>query len=318
MAIRELFPQIEPFNSGFLKVSSLHTIYYEEVGNKAGVPALFLHGGPGGGLTPDYRRFFDPAHYRVVLIDQRGAGKSTPHAELAENGTWELVGDIERVREALGVDQWIVFGGSWGSTLSLAYAVTHPDRVLGLILRGIFLCRQHEIDWFYQSGASHIFPDAWEGYLAPIPPAERGDLVGAYYRRLTGTDVEARLRCAAAWSKWEGATSWLIPDEKTIRDFESPEKALALARIECHYFKNKTFLNTDNFLLENVPKIRHIPGVIVHGRYDVVCPVSNAWDLHRAWPEAELTIVPDAGHAAMHVGTRSRLIEATEAFKRLG
>jgi proline iminopeptidase len=222
------------------------------------------------------------------------------------------------VRDALGIDKWIVFGGSWGSTLSLAYAVTHPDRVLGLILRGIFLCRQHEIDWFYQSGASHVFPDAWEGYVAPIPREERGDLVGAYYRRLTGTDVEARLRCAAAWSKWEGAASWLIPDEKTIRDFESPEKALALARIECHYFKNKTFFKTDDFLLENVAKIRHIPGVIVHGRYDVVCPVSNAWDLHRAWPEAELTIVPDAGHAAMHVGTRSRLIAATEGFKRLG
>jgi len=318
MTVRELFPAIEPYNSGFLKVSPLHTIYYEEVGNKSGVPALFLHGGPGGGLTADYRRFFDPAHYRVVLLDQRGAGRSTPYAELKENGTWELVADIERLRETLGIEKWVVFGGSWGSTLSLAYAVTHPERVLGLILRGIFLCRKEEIDWFYQSGASTIYPDAWEGYLEPIPPAERGDLLGAYYRRLTGSDREEQLRCARAWSKWEGATSWLIPDAKTIEDFESPEKAVALARIECHFFKHGTFFKSDNFLLENVGKIRHLPGVIIHGRYDVVCPIKNAWDLHRAWPEAELKIVPDAGHAAMHVGTRSRLIEATEAFKRLG
>lgn len=317
MDVRELFPEIEPYNTQFLKVSALHTIYYEEVGSREGVPVVFLHGGPGGGLTPDYRRFFDPKHYRVVLIDQRGAGKSTPHAELAENTTWDLVRDIERVREELGIRRWIVFGGSWGSTLSLAYAVTHPERVLGLIVRGIFLCRKQEIDWFYQCGASHIFPDAWEEYLAPIPQDERGDLLAAYHRRLTGDDLEARVKCALAWSKWEAATCYLIPNEQNIRDFEDPKRALALARIECHYFKNKIFFESDNFLLENVDKIRHIPGVIIHGRYDVVCPVSNAWDLHRAWPEAQLTIVPDAGHTAMHVGTRARLLEATETFKEI-
>jgi proline iminopeptidase len=273
--------------------------------------------GLGGGLSPDYRRFFDPAHYRVVLIDQRGAGKSTPHAELAENTTWDLVADIERVRAELGIRRWIVFGGSWGSTLALAYAVTHPEAVRGLIVRGIFLCRKSEIEWFYQSGASHIFPDAWEEYLAPIPRDERGDLLAAYHRRLTGPDQAEALRCALAWSKWEAATSWLVPNEQSIRDFEDPPRALALARIECHYFKNRIFFPSDDYLLENVGKIRHIPGVIVHGRYDVVCPVANAWDLHRAWPEAALTIVSDAGHAAMHPGTRRRLLQATEEFKRI-
>ncbi len=317
MSVRELFPKIEPYHSETLKVSALHTIYLEEVGNKAGAPILFLHGGPGGGLSDDYRRFFDPQHYRVVLIDQRGSGKSTPHAELAENTTWDLVRDIEAVREHFGIRRWIVFGGSWGSTLALAYAVTHPDRVLGLILRGIFLCRKKEIDWFYQEGASNIFPDAWDAYLAPIPAAERRDLVGAYHRRLIGKDEAERLRCAVAWSKWEASLTYLLPNEKTIRESEDPRKALALARIECHYFKHGTFFETDSFLLENVGKIRHIPGVIIHGRYDLVCPIANAWDLHRAWPEAELTIVPNAGHAGLEVGTRSRLLEATEAFKRI-
>jgi proline iminopeptidase len=314
---REFFPEIEPYRSAELKVSALHTIYYEEVGNPKGVPILFLHGGPGGGLTPNYRRFFDPGHYRVVLIDQRGAGKSTPYAELRENTTWDLVRDIEAVREALGIRKWIVFGGSWGSTLGLAYAVTHPARVLGLILRGIFLCRKLEIDWFYQEGASHIFPDAWEEYLAPIPPAERGDLVGAYYRRLTGPDEAERVRCAIAWSKWEASTMYLVPNEASIREHAEPKTALPLARIECHYFHYNTFFQTPNYLLESVPKIRHIPGVIIHGRYDLVCPIRNAWDLHRAWPEAELAIVPNAGHAAMEPGIRSRLIEATEAFKKI-
>jgi proline iminopeptidase len=317
MDVRDFFPEIEPYRTAQLKVSALHTIYYEEVGNPKGVPILFLHGGPGGGLTPNYRRFFDPAHYRVVLIDQRGAGKSTPYAELRENTTWDLVRDIEAVRETLGIGKWIVFGGSWGSTLALAYAVTHPQRVLGLILRGIFLCRKLEIDWFYQEGASHIFPDAWEDYLAPIPPAERGDLVGAYYRRLTGPDEAERSRCAVAWSKWEASAMYLIPNEASIHEHEEPKTALALARIECHYFQHHTFFETGNYLLEHVHKIRHIPGVIVHGRYDLVCPIRNAWDLHRAWPEAELAIVPNAGHAAMEPGTRSRLIEATEDFKRI-
>jgi proline iminopeptidase len=314
---REFFPEIEPYRSRYLKVSALHTIYVEEVGNPEGVPVVFLHGGPGGGLTPSYRRFFDPRYYRVVLFDQRGAGKSTPHAELRENTTWDLVRDIEKIREDLGIRRWIVFGGSWGSTLGLAYAVTHPERVLGLILRGIFLCRKLEIDWFYQEGASHIFPDAWEKYLAPIPESERGDLVGAYYRRLTGPSDEERLHCAIAWSKWEASTMYLIPNEGSIREHEEPEAALALARIECHYFQHGTFFETGNYLLEHVRKIRHIPGVIIHGRYDLVCPIRNAWDLHRAWPEAEFSIVPNAGHAAMEPGTRTRLIEATEAFKRI-
>src|SRR5579883_149984 len=317
MDIRELFPAIEPFRSKQLDVSALHRIYYEEVGNPEGVPILFLHGGPGGGLAPDHRRFFDPRHYRVVLIDQRGAGKSTPHAELRENTTWHLVDDIEAVREDCGIAKWIVFGGSWGSTLALAYAITHPEKVLGLILRGIFLCRKLEIDWFYQEGASHVFPDAWEDYLAPIPEGERGDLVAAYHRRLTGADEMERLRCAVAWSKWEASTMHLVPSDATIREHEDPRKALALARIECHYFANRIFFASDNFLLENIHRIRHLPGTIIHGRYDVVCPMRNAWDLHRAWPEAELIIVPDAGHTALEVGTRSRLLEATEAFKRV-
>jgi proline iminopeptidase len=317
MSITELFPEIEPYGTKRLKVSDLHTIFVEEVGNPKGVPILFLHGGPGGGLSAKHRRFFDPAHYRVVLIDQRGCGKSTPHAELRENTTWDLVRDIETVREDLGIRKWIVFGGSWGSTLSLAYAVAHPERVLGLILRGIFLCRKQEIDWFYQEGASNLFPDVWEDYLAPIPAAERGDLVGAYYRRLTGADEKERLRCAVAWSRWEASTMYLIPNEASIREHEEPERALALARIECHYFKHDTFFATDNYLIENVGRIRHIPGVIIHGRYDLVCPIRNAWDLHRAWPEAELTIVPDAGHTLFELGTRNRLLAATEAFKRI-
>jgi proline iminopeptidase len=317
MDYQDFFPEIEPYRTKHLRVSDLHTIYLEEVGNPEGVPILFLHGGPGGGLSSTYRRFFDPKHYRVVLFDQRGSGKSTPHAELVDNTTWDLVGDIEKIREELGIRRWIVFGGSWGSTLGLSYAVTHPERVLGLIVRGIFLCRKLEIDWFYQEGASFVYPDAWEKYLAPIPEAERGDLVGAYYRRLTGTHEEEKLRCAIAWSKWEASTMYLIPSEAAIQEHEEPRGALSLARIECHYFKHGTFFETGNYLLEKVHRIRHIPGVIIHGRYDLVCPIRNAWDLHRAWPEAEFSIVPNAGHAAMEPGTRSRLIQATEDFKRI-
>jgi len=317
MDLRDFFPEIEPYRTKRLKVSDLHTIYVEEVGNPEGVPVVFLHGGPGGGLSPSYRRFFDPGHYRVVLLDQRGSGRSTPHAELRENTTWDLVRDIEKIREDLGVRRWIVFGGSWGSTLGLSYAVTHPERVLGLILRGIFLTRKLEIDWFYQEGASYVFPDAWEKYLAPIPEAERGDLVGAYYRRLTGDNEAERLRCAIAWSKWEASTMYLIPNEASIREHEDPRAALSLARIECHYFKHGTFFETDNHLLETVHRVRHIPGVIIHGRYDLVCPMRSAWDLHRAWPEADFSIVPNAGHAGLEPGIRTRLIQATEDFKRI-
>jgi len=243
------------------------------------------------------------------------SGRSTPHAELRENTTWDLVRDIERIREDLGIRRWIVFGGSWGSTLGLSYAVTHPERVLGLILRGIFLTRKLEIDWFYQEGASYVFPDAWEKYLAPIPEAERGDLVGAYYRRLTGDNEEERLRCAIAWSKWEASTMYLIPNAATVREHEEPKAALSLARIECHYFKHGTFFEADNYLLESVHRIRHIPGVIIHGRYDLVCPIRTADELHQAWPEATYQVIPDAGHSAMEPGIRAALVSAMDRFK---
>lgn len=313
----ELFPEIEPFNKGMLKVSDIHTLYWEECGNPQGKPVVFLHGGPGGGVHPDYRRFFDPKTYRIVLFDQRGSGQSTPNAELRENTTWDLVKDIETIREMLKIDKWMVFGGSWGSTLALAYAITHPERTKALVLRGIFLCRPSEIQWFYQEGASQIFPDVWDEYLKPIPENERHDMVAAYYKRLTHENSDVRLQAAKAWSKWEAATSRLIVDPKAIDEFDDPEYALSFARIECHYFTNNAFFKTNNWLLENVAKIRHVPGVIVQGRYDVVCPARSAWELHKAWPEAKFTIVPDSGHAAMEPGTRSALIEATESFKHL-
>jgi proline iminopeptidase len=313
--MRTLYAPIEAYEQGSLKVSPLHTLYYEQCGNPAGTPVVFLHGGPGGGIVPDHRRFFDPDAYRAVLFDQRGAGKSTPHAALEENTTWDLVADIERLRTHLGIDRWVVFGGSWGSTLALAYAETHPDRVRALVLRGIFLCRPKEIRWFYQEGANAIFPDRWEEYLAPIAEAERGDLVRAYYRRLTSDDEAVRLAAARAWSGWEGSTLRLLPDAKVVADFEEPHKALALARIECHYFVHNTFLDADDWLLDHVGAIRRIPGVIVQGRYDVVCPTMSAWDLHRAWPEADLIIVPDAGHHALEPGTVDALIAAADRFR---
>jgi proline iminopeptidase len=313
----ELFPEIEPFKTEFLKASTLHEIYLEQSGKPDGQPILFLHGGPGGGTDPKHRRFFDPAHYRIILLDQRGCGKSKPTAELEENSTWELVHDLELVRKHLGFRDWILFGGSWGSTLALAYSVKHPSRVRGLILRGIFLCRKEEINWFYQEGASKIFPDLWEQYLAPIPESQRGDLIAAYHQQLTGSDKSVQLNAARAWSKWEGATSRLLPSESMVASFDDPKHALEFARIENHYFVNKAFFETDNFLLENAGNIRHIPGVIIHGRYDVVCPVKNAWDLKSAWPEAQLHIIPDAGHSAFEEGIQSALVDATEAFKNL-
>jgi len=313
--MRTLYAPSEPYEQGSLKVSPLHTLYYEQCGNPAGTPVVFLHGGPGGGIVPDHRRFFDPDAYRAVLFDQRGAGKSTPHAALEENTTWDLVADIERLRAHLGIDRWVVFGGSWGSTLALAYAETHPDRVRALVLRGIFLCRPKEIRWFYQEGANVIFPDRWEEYLAPIPVAERGDLVRAYYRRLTSDDEAVRLAAARAWSGWEGSTLRLLPDAKVVADFEEPHKALALARIECHYFVHNTFFDADDWLLDHVGAIRRIPGIIVQGRYDVVCPTMSAWDLHRAWPEADLIIVPDAGHHALEPGTVDALVAAADRFR---
>lgn len=312
---RALYDPIEPFDTGRLKVSDIHEIYYEQCGKPNGKPAVFLHGGPGGGLTPEYRQFHDPDAYRVVLFDQRGAGKSTPHASLEENTTWDLVSDIEKLREHLGIDKWQVFGGSWGSTLALAYAESHPDRVTELVLRGIFLCRPKEIKWFYQEGTSWIYPDVWEEYLNVISEAERGDMVSAYYRRLTGDDEGVKVAAARAWSIWEGSTSKLIFDPESIERFADPLFALAFARIECHYFMNNCFFPTDNHLIENVGKIRHIPGVIVQGRYDVVCPITSAWDLHRAWPEARLHITPDAGHSIMEPGNLTALVDATDRFR---
>ncbi|MGI9106677.1 MAG: prolyl aminopeptidase [Pyrinomonadaceae bacterium] len=313
--MRDLYPALEPYDQGMLPVSPVHSLYYEQSGNPEGLPVVFLHGGPGGGTVPDYRRFFDPAAYRIVLFDQRGSGHSTPHANLEENTTWHLVADIEKIREHLGIERWVVFGGSWGSTLALAYAQTHPERARALVLRGIFLCRPKEIRWFYQEGVSAIYPDLWEHYVKVIPESERGDMLGAYYRRLTSDDEAVRLEAARAWSIWEGSTSKLYPDQNLIANFGEAQFALAFARIECHYFTNHAFFETDNYLIENVEKIRRIPAVIVQGRYDVVCPMMSAWELHRAWPEAELKIIPDAGHSALEPGTRGALVEATDRFK---
>lgn len=315
--LRDYYPAIEPFNKGFLKVSELHNIYYEEVGNPKGKPVVFLHGGPGGGVSPDHRRYFDPAVYRIVLFDQRGAGQSTPCAELRENTTWDLVADTEKIRELLKIDKWVVFGGSWGSTLALAYAITHPSKVTALILRGIFLCRPSEIKWFYQEGASQIFPDVWDEYLKVIPENERHDLVAAYHKRLTHEDRDVRLQAAKAWSKWEAATSRLYMDATAVDEFEDPDFALSFARIECHYFTNNAFFKTNNWLIENIEKIRHIPGFIVQGRYDVVCPARSAWDLHKAWPEAKFEIIADSGHAASEPGTRSALVRAADECRSL-
>lgn len=312
---RTLYPVIEPNKTLRLKVDETHELYVEESGNPSGKPVVFVHGGPGGGTDAKHRQFFDPKHYRIVLFDQRGCGKSTPFASLERNTTWDLVADMERIRALLGIEAWQVFGGSWGSTLALAYAQKHPTRVTELVLRGIFLLRKREIDWFYQDGASHIFPDAWEGFLAPIPEHERGDLLNAYYRRLTSADEATRLAAAKAWSIWEGSTSNLYANPELVARTGTDEFALPFARIECHYFVNKGFFDTDDQLLTDVPKIKHIPAVIVQGRYDVVCPAESAWALHRAWPEADLKIVPDAGHAAMEPGIVHELVSATDRFR---
>lgn len=312
--MRSLYPAIRPYNSGFLQVSALHRIYYAEYGNPDGQPVVFLHGGPGGGSQPDYARYFDPQKWRIVLFDQRGCGQSTPFAELRENTTWDLVADIEAIRQQLNIQRWAVFGGSWGSTLALAYGIRHAERCTAFFLRGIFLLRKKEIDWFYQHGCSKIFPDAWVNYLAAIPAAEHGDLVQAYFRRLTSDDAAVRQAAARAWSTWEGATSKLIPDAQMIAHYGSDRFAEAFARIECHYFVNRGFLPTDNYLIEQVDALRHIPCVIVHGRYDVVCPVENAWELHQAWPESRLQMIADAGHSLSEVGIRDALIAATDAF----
>jgi proline iminopeptidase len=311
---RTAYLPLEPYQTGRLAVGAGHEIYWEQSGNPQGKPVLFVHGGPGFGTEPKQRQFFDPKAYRIILFDQRGCGKSTPSASLEENTTWDLVRDMEKLRELLGIEKWQVFGGSWGSTLGLAYAQAHPERVTELVLRGIFLLRKEEIEWFYQKGAHALYPDAWEGYLAPIPPAERGDLVRAYYKRLTSNDPALRQAAAKAWSVWEGSTSNLVPNSALVAKTGEDEFSLAFARIECHYFVHGAWLEGKE-LLANVGKIRHIPAVIVQGRYDVVCPMMTAWALHRAWPEAAFKLVGDAGHSAFEPGILHELVEATDRFR---
>lgn len=316
-ARRGLYPEIEPFASGWMPTEGVHEIYYEECGAPGGKPMLVLHGGPGGATNPAMRRFFDPARWRVILFDQRGCGQSRPNAVLEDNDTWKLIEDIERLRERCGVDKWAVFGGSWGSTLALAYAITHPERVESLILRGIFLLTQKELSWFYQDGASMIFPDAWESFLAPIPEAERGDLMGAYYRRLTSDDPEVRREAAVAWSSWEGDTVSAKGPAARPEKFAEPDFAVAFARLECWYFMNRGFLPEDGWILKQVERIRRIPAWIVQGRFDVVTPMSGAWALHRAWPEATFEVVGDAGHASTEPGIVDALVRATDAAAQL-
>lgn len=313
---RTLYPAIEPYRTGKLKVSEIHTLYWEESGNPDGQPVVFLHGGPGGGTSPSNRRFFDPHFYRIILFDQRGSGKSEPHACLEDNTTWHLVDDIELVRAELNISKWLVFGGSWGSTLALTYAITHPERVEGLILRGIFLLRKSEIEWFYQTGADRIFPDEFEKYREFIPEEERADLVLAYHKRLMDeSNPDRQVAAAKRWTEWEMATSYLVPSEESLKRGESDHFALAFARIENHFFFNKGFFSSNNFILENISKIRAIPGSIVQGRYDVVCPIVSAWDLHKAWPEAEFKVVATSGHSANEVGISEELVAAMEKFK---
>ena len=312
--MRTLYPEITPYHTDKIKVSEIHTLYFEECGNPNGRPVVFLHGGPGGGIQPSYRQYFNPEKWRIILLDQRGCGQSTPFAELRENTTWDLVADIETLRQHLKIEKWAVFGGSWGSTLALAYGITHPTSCTAFFLRGIFLLRKKEIDWFYQEGCSKIYPDAWEEYLKPIPPNERGNLVQAYHQRLISPNAQVRRAAAKAWATWEGSTSKLIPDAQVIAHYSDDDFSEAFARIECHYFTNHGFLSEDNFLLNHVHKIRHLPAIIVHGRYDVVCPVENAWDLHRAWPEAELKIIANSGHSLSEVGIVDALIDATDRF----
>jgi proline iminopeptidase len=313
--MRELYPEIEAFDSGMLAVDGRHQIYFEQCGNPQGKPVVILHGGPGAGCSAKMRRFHDPSRYRIVLFDQRGSGRSTPHADLVDNTTWDLVADIEALREHLGITRWQVFGGSWGSTLALAYAEAHPSRVTELVLRGIFMLRRWELEWFYQEGASRLFPDAFSHYLEAIPDVERGDLISAYHRRLTSADEATRLAAARAWSVWEASTSLLVPDEAFIDGHKDAHFALSFARIESHYFVHGGFFDVEDQLLRDAHRLKGIPGAIVHGRYDVVCPIQNAWDLHRAWPDSTLSISPTSGHSAFEVENASALVEATDRFR---
>ncbi|HEY5682519.1 MAG TPA: prolyl aminopeptidase [Sulfuricaulis sp.] len=308
--MQKLYPAIQPYATHRLRVDEIHELHVEECGNLKGLPVLFVHGGPGAGCEEFHRRFYDPSVYRIILFDQRGAGRSTPHASLDHNTTQDLVTDIERIREYLGVDRWVLFGGSWGSTLSLVYAETYPERVLGLILRGVFLCRPWEIHWFYQAGANRVFPDYWQEFIAPVPEPERDDLLHAHHRRLTGKDEIARMASAKAWSLWEGRASTLLPNAHVVETFGSPRTALALARIEAHYFVHNTFLEPEQ-VLRRVDRLQGVPGIIVHGRYDMVCPLQSAWELVNVWPDARLDIIPNAGHSALEPGIVHALVKAT-------
>jgi len=309
---RSLYPSLEPRRTGRLAVSELHELYWEESGHPDGLPVIALHGGPGGGSSPEMRRFFDPKRYRIVLFDQRGCGRSTPHSELRENTTWDLVRDIETLRAHLGIKKWLVFGGSWGSTLALAYAAMHRKQVMGLLLRGVFLLKESEIRWFYQEGASHIFPDAFDRYVAPIPENERHDLLKAFYKRLTGKNAVVRAEAAAAWARWEGETLSILGPKQRPPRFDEADFLDAFARIECHYFHNKGFFEKDGWLLDAGAKFGELPGVIVHGRYDVVTPLSSAWALNKVWPKSQLRIVPDAGHSSLEPGIVSELVKASD------
>jgi proline iminopeptidase len=312
-SLRRYYPEIEPYDSGMLDVGDGHQIYWERVGTPGAKPAVFLHGGPGGGCNTNHRRVFDPARYDVLLFDQRGCGRSTPHACLEANTTWHLVADIERLRQLCGVEQWLVFGGSWGSTLALAYAETHPERVSELVLRGIYTLTQAELDWYYQYGVSEMHPEKFEQFQAPIPAAERGNMMAAYHQRLTGNNEAEKLACAKAWSQWEGATVTLLPDPALVDDFGGDQFALAFARIENHFFTHMGWLE-DGQLQRDAHKLHGIPGVIVHGRFDMPCPLKYAWNLAKAWPDAELQIIEAAGHAMTEPGILDALIKATDRF----
>ncbi len=315
MKLFELYPEIEPYNQGMLPLDTMHTMYWEQSGNPSGIPVLFLHGGPGAGSTPQHRRFFDPACYRIVIYDQRGAGKSTPLGEIRNNTTPHLIEDIETLRKHLGIDRWLIFGGSWGSTLALAYGESHPDRCLGFILRGIFLCRKSEIDWFLY-GLRTLFPEPWEEFVSELAPSEQKDILATYYTRLMDLDPAVHMPAARAWGRYEGRCSTLLPSSETVSYFSSDGVALGLARMEAHYFKHNIFL-PENSLLDNISKLQHHPAIIVQGRYDAVCPIVSANDLHHAWPSAEYLIIDDAGHSAWEPGIRSALVEATEKFKSI-
>tara|TARA_Y100000590_G_scaffold468355_1_gene650849 strand:+ start:994 stop:1944 length:951 start_codon:yes stop_codon:yes gene_type:complete len=309
-----LYPPIKPYNEFYLKVSKLHTIFIEESGNPKGKPVIFLHGGPGGGIEPIYRQYFNPKLWRIIIFDQRGCGKSLPHAELKENNTWHLIEDIEMIRKYLKIKKWVVFGGSWGSTLALTYAIKHTVVCKGLILRGIFLLRKLEIDWFYQEGCSYLYPDAWEDYIKEINIKNRNNLLQEYYKKLTSKNRNVRIKAAKAWSKWEASTSKLIPEKKSLHHFDKDKVAEAFARIECHYFINKGFFKSDGWILKNINKLNNMPNVIIQGRYDVVCPMKSAWELHKKWGKSHLVIINDAGHSMLEKNIQNKLIEFTDKF----